>query len=275
MKTITRKLTLAMAAVLLLSSCYSTGSGAMNGASMGALLGGAFGGLRGGPRGHDRGTIIGILVGGAAGAAIGHAQESKREQAYEQARVQQPQRPSRRQRRARARADRYNGQTDMYAYGQTGTYHQQPADTYSPRQLNNGAATQQPSIDANSPALQAGQQAAECPLQLRNLRFVGEDGNQTINRGETCKIIFELANTSGRTITDIVPYVFETNGNEHLELSPTARIESIRNGDAVRYTAHVKASSKLKAGTAYFCIQVSTEGGDFVTLRTFSVELAH
>lgn len=264
MRTITQKLTLALAAVLLLSSCYSTGSGALNGASMGAMLGGALGGLRGGPRGHDRGTIIGILVGGAAGAAVGAAQEARRERAYEEARVQTPTTPRRsRRNRARYQTDEWQAgaQADAYSYGRYGT------SAGTTRAASDGLAV--------APVAANDETQPECDLVLRNLRFVGEDGNQAINRGETCKIIFELANTSGHMVTDIVPYVFETNGNEHLELSPTTRIESIRNGDAARYTAHVKADKKLKSGTAYFCIQVSTEGGEFVTLRTFSVATAH
>jgi len=274
MRTMHQKLALLLAVIFLFSSCYNAGSGAYNGASMGALLGGALGGLQGGPRGHDRGTIIGILVGGAAGAAIGAAQEAKRERAYEearaQARVERPTRADRRnsRRRQTERQERQQQAADTYAYSQPATQGQgMPQEQTMPQE-------QGVQYGDNAGGNQYGQAEPTSVLTLRNLRFVGEDGNQAINRGETCKIIFELANSSGRTVTDVVPYVFESNGNDQLEISPTARIESIRNGDAVRYTAHVKASQKLKDGTAYFCIQVATDGGEFVTLRTFSVATA-
>ena len=258
MRTITQRISIVLAAVLLLTSCYNAGSGLYNGASVGAMLGGALGGLHGGPYGYNRGTAIGIIVGGAAGAAVGAAREARRERDYEEVRAQYPEqrrRPSRTRGRDRRDTRQADPRDDGYGYGQDSRTSTDAGVRAGDYPLGTSEADAQ----------------KQCPLTLRNLRFVGIDGKQSISRDETCQIVFELANSSGREVLDIVPYVFEANGNEHLQVSPTTRIESIRNGDAIRYTADVKADKKLKEGTANFYIQVSTDGGDFVTLETFSI----
>ncbi len=116
--------------------------------------------------------------------------------------------------------------------------------------------------------------SATSPLQLRNLRFVGQDGNDAINRNEICKVVFELANLSGHIVYNVVPSIFEVSGNEHIEVSPSTNIESIAHGDAIRYTATMRADSRLKAGTATFRIAVSTDGSEFLRLRDFSIATA-
>ena len=239
-----RILAAALAATLVMASCSTTESGAVNGASMGSVFGSALGGLLGGYRGHNIGTMVGMVAGGATGAVIGSRREAnRREDALER----------REQRRQQ------NEQTD-YEYEQAS-----PAKRTPERTADYGR-------DYNSATQST--DASESPLALRNLRFVGQDGNETINRGEICTLVFELANASGRTIYDVVPYIHELAGNEHIEISPSTSIEAIANGDAIRYTATLKADSRLKAGTATFRIAVSTDGSEFIRLRDFSVATA-
>ncbi len=116
--------------------------------------------------------------------------------------------------------------------------------------------------------------ASTSPLILRRLRFVDEGRNRQLNRRESAKIIFELLNISPRTVHNVVPYIAEANGNTHIYLSPSTRIESIRPGEGVRYTAAVRTDGRLKEGTATFRIAVSSEGGEFVTLRRFDLPTA-
>jgi len=111
----------------------------------------------------------------------------------------------------------------------------------------------------------------ESPLTLCDLRVAEENGNRTINRGETCKVVFELANRSGATLYDIVPSLTEVNGNRHLSISAFSPIEQMRNGTIVRCTVIIKADHRLKAGSADFLISVSVRGGDFLPLQDFSI----
>lgn len=112
------------------------------------------------------------------------------------------------------------------------------------------------------------------PLVLRNLRFIDDGGNQTVNRDEDGKIIFELSNPTDETLYDVVPYVYEVNGNSHIVLSPSTRIEVVKPGDVVRYTCSLHADKKLSAGTLTFRIAVAYGESDFVTLRDFSLPSA-
>jgi len=227
---------------LLLTACSSPESGAINGASFGSIFGGALGGLIGGPRGHNIGTMVGLITGGAGGAAVGaQNRAARRERALQNAEARQryeeseySQRPNRNRRNRR----------------------QQETESYENTEVNVGS---DPIVESAS------------PLQLRNLRFIGENGNQTIDPGETCQVVFELANASGQTVTNIVPYVHELNGNEHIAISPSTRIEAVPNGDAIRYTATIHADKKLKEGKAVFRIAVSTNESEFITLRDFSI----
>ncbi len=115
--------------------------------------------------------------------------------------------------------------------------------------------------------------SANSPLTLRNLRFIGQNGQSTeaIHRGETCQLVFELANRSGRNVRDITPYIDEMEGNEHLFISPSTRIESLSVGDAIRYTATIRADKRLKEGQAQLRIAVSCDEGDFIPLYNFTI----
>ena len=234
----------AMSAALVFSSCNTTESGAINGASMGSVFGSALGGLLGGYRGHGIGTMVGMVAGGATGAVIGSQREAaRREEGLER-------REQRRMEREQQTMERNRPSTRRQKPARTSDYGQ----GYSM-----GMETDE---------------AVKSPLTLQNLRFVGQDGNDAINRGEICTLVFELANASGQAVYDVVPYISELAGNEHITISPSTSIETIAHGDAIRYTATLKADTRLKAGTATFRIAVSTDGSEFVRLRDFSVATA-
>lgn len=240
-----------MAAAVVLSSCSTTESGAINGASMGSVFGSALGGLLGGYRGHGIGTMVGMVAGGATGAVIGSQREAaRREESLERREQDLERREQRRMEREQQTMERNRPSTRRQKPARTSDYGQ----GYSM-----GMETDE---------------AVKSPLTLQNLRFVGQDGNDAINRGEICTLVFELANASGQAVYDVVPYISELAGNEHITISPSTSIETIAHGDAIRYTATLKADTRLKAGTATFRIAVSTDGSEFVRLRDFSVATA-
>lgn len=239
-----RYLTVALAAALTFASCSTTESGAVNGASMGSVFGSALGGLIGGYRGHNIGTMVGMVAGGATGAVIGSRREAERREDIKE----------------KAEQRRLQRERNGYDNGKATGVQRKPERTPDYGR------------DYNSAVQNA--DASESPLTLHNLRFIGQDGNEAINRGEICTLVFELANASGGMVYDVVPYISELSGNEHIEISPSTSIEAIANGDAIRYTATLKADSRLKAGTATFRIAVSTDGSEFIRLRDFSIATA-
>ncbi len=80
----------------------------------------------------------------------------------------------------------------------------------------------------------------EIMICLILLNHSNEDN--TLNRNETAKVIFEIRNNGSHTLYDVVPTVIETTGNKHIFISPSVHVESIAcSVDVIRYTAMVKA----------------------------------
>ncbi len=250
-----------MSALLLLGSCDTyTGSGIYMGSSLGSIFGSAIGGIAGGPRGSDVGTLVGMVGGAVAGAAIGQAADQK-QQAQRDADIADM--------RAR-RAERQTRSQSSYTYDTGTTY-----DSNSGFDANNGGddriydfkgsdysgnySARQP--DVTMP-MESGVESLASDLkytpdiEIRNARFVDDDQDGKIKRGEMSKVIFEVYNRGNHTLYDVVPTVVETSGNRHIAISPNMHVESIQPGKGIRYTALVKADNRLKDGDAHFCVSV-------------------
>jgi len=106
-------------------------------------------------------------------------------------------------------------------------------------------------------------------LSIDNIRFTDQNGNETIDAGEQAKLTFEIRNHGNETLYDVAP-VISVNGTKQIFISPTAVVGSIRPGMAVRYTAEVLATNKLRSGTAEFTISFGS--GDLLyTVSTFDL----
>lgn len=205
------------------------------GASTGMWAGATMGSAIGGLVGGHRGHHLGTVIGVIAGAAAGTVAANAAEKR------------------------RYDEYVDSY--------------NNSSRRSNSQARQVPSSSYRDDTSVETGRQTYS-PITLRNLRFIDSGGDQVINRGEECQIIFELSNSTSETLYDVVPYVYEANGNSHVQLSPSVRIEVLKPGDVVRYTCAVLADKKLSAGELMFRISVSYADNDFVTLREFTLPSA-
>lgn len=226
---------LTVSSLLLFSSCGTyTGSGAYVGGSFGSILGSAIGGLAGGPRGSDIGTILGTVGGAVVGAAVGSAADQQEEQKREE-----------RHERIMQRQD-------------NARYNTQSSDNY---QTNQGSGFDSSNSGDDrlydfSSSVESVSNSSSSSLEIVNARFIDTNHDNQLNRNETCKITFQIMNRGTQPVYDVVPTVVETTGNKHIYISPSIRVESIDPGKGVRYTAMVKADSRLKEGTAHFCVSV-------------------
>lgn len=262
-----------MSALLLLGSCDTyTGTGAYMGSTLGSIFGSAIGGIAGGPHGSDVGTIVGMVGGAVAGAAIGQATDQK-QQAQREANI-----ADMRARRAERQARRQGsyGNDNTYGHGNNYGYDNQ-GDTNSGSgfDANNGGddriydfkgsdysgnySARQP--DVNMPMQSSVDNLAENlkytpDIEIKNARFVDDNQDGKIERGELSKVIFEVYNRGNHTLYDVVPTVVEATGNRHIMISPNMHVESIQPGKGIRYTALVKADNRLKDGNAQFCVSV-------------------
>lgn len=268
-----------MGAALLVSSCGTqAGSGAFAGASLGSILGSAIGGIAGGPRGSDVGTIIGMaggaVVGGVATAQAQQSEQQQRRERYE--RIQQ--------RKAQEQTPYQSGQ----AYDSQ-SQQEQSADE-SGFDPNNGGddrlydfhssdytgsySASHPTT--NTPATSSVEDLAAAykyseAIEITNARFVDDNKDNRLSRGEVCKVIFEVRNRTDKPLYDVVPSVVEANGNANIYISPSIHVESLAPHQAIRYTAMVKASNRLKDGTARFCLSVLQGGKSISKVTEFNI----
>lgn len=238
---------------LLLSSCGTyAGSGAMAGSQLGSVLGSAIGGISGGHRGSDLGTIVGMVGGAVVGGAIGNAADQKRQQDIEDYNRDKAHRVAARRQQNETYSQNDSGFDasnsgddriyDFNSSDYTGDYSAQQPTTMMPSSS---------SVDNVSDKL-----AYNPSLEIRNARFVDDNEDNSLNRNELCKLIFEVVNTGIEPVYDIVPTVVETTGNKHIWISPSIHIEKINPGRGIRYTAMIKADGKIKEGNARFCASV-------------------
>ena len=242
-KDMEKMMALAVGATLLLSSCSSyTGAGAYTGAQFGSILGSAIGGISGGPRGSDIGTIVGMAGGAMVGATIGNAADRKAHGKMDNDYPSNSGYDSTNSGDDRIDFDGSDAATGNYEYKQPSS----PADNV----YTHSAPT----------------------MEIRNARFIDADGDDTISRGEMCKVVFEVYNNGLQPVYNVVPTVAEMTGNKHIYISQPISVEKIGAYKGVRYTAMVKADNRLKYGTIKLCCSVLQNGEAISKVTEFNIE---
>ena len=262
-----------MSALLLLGSCDTyTGTGAYMGSTLGSIFGSAIGGIAGGPHGSDVGTIVGMVGGAVAGAAIGQATDQKQQAQREADIADMRARRAERQARSQGSYPDYNYNNNGYDNNSGSSYGSSSGSGFD---ANNGGddriydfkgsdysgsySAQQPNVNMpmeSSVESLAGNLKYTPDIEIKNARFVDDNQDGKIERGELSKVIFEVYNRGNHTLYDVVPTVVEASGNRHIIISPNMHVESIQPGKGIRYTALVKADDRLKDGNAHFCVSV-------------------
>lgn len=106
-------------------------------------------------------------------------------------------------------------------------------------------------------------------IEIDDIRMVDYNNNDAIDAGEHAKLSFTIRNIGDEYVYDIAP-VITVSGTKEIYLSPTAIVSELAPGRAVRYTAEVVATRKLKNGIANFTISFS-DGDVLYTLRSFDL----
>lgn len=268
-----KTIVLGMSALVLLSGCDTyAGAGAYTGTMLGSVLGSAIGGISDGPRGSDIGTIIGMAGGAIIGSAIGTAQDQKRQEDLDQYRRDKAERAAARAARQGQSVDSYSGyQTPDTLNYDSGFDSSNSGDDriydFTSSEYTGDYSAQQPQTNMpmqSSVESLAGGLKYTPTLEIRNARFVDDNQDGLISRGELSKIIFEVYNTGNQVVYDVQPTVVEMTGNKHLFISPSMHVEKIMPGKGIRYTALVKADNRLKDGNAKFCVSV-VQGGQAIS----------
>lgn len=259
-----KAIVLSVCAVTLLSGCGSyAGSGAYTGATFGTIIGSAIGGISGGPRGSDIGTLVGMAGGAMVGGAIGAQADKARQEAY----VEQQQNFDQRYMEHRSAATQGNRQDTNGGYVNDNESGYDPKgggddvlyDFQSSEYTGNYTATQPEHV---TPSVRYDEfngisTLNQMPLEIRNARFVDDNQDGCLNPGETCKLIFEVYNTTSAALFDVQPTVVETTGNKQIAVSGTIHVESLNPGKGIRYTAMIQAAKRLKGEFAVFHVSAA------------------
>lgn len=277
-----KSIALMMCSTLILSGCgTNTGTGTYVGAQFGSILGSAIGGLSGGPRGSDLGTIVGMVGGAAIGAAVGGAADKAEAQEVHDhyARVQD------------RKAIQGGSETESGVSRQisTGRLDGEADDDSGFDATNSGddrlydfqgsdytgdysAAQPETKMPAESSVEEETSGFSYTPhIEIRNARFVDDNEDGVLSRGETGKVIFEVMNRGQQTLYDVVPSVVLGSRNRHIAISPSIHVESIAPGQGIRYTAMVKADRRLREGKECFALTVLQGGKSISKVTEFNI----
>lgn len=107
-------------------------------------------------------------------------------------------------------------------------------------------------------------------IEIEEVRFVDSNDSRSIEAEEHARLVFNVRNNGRDYVYDIAP-VITVSGTKEIYLSPTAIISELAPGRAVRYSADVVATRKLKNGTAHFAISFS-DGDALYTVRSFDID---
>ena len=244
-----RKTIIIFAAIaLILGSCGTyTGDGAYIGSNLGSILGSAIGGITNGSRGSDIGTIVGMAGGAAIGAVVGNAADQRKSTydydsdqtvGQEQSRSVQPQYQD-------SIIDESNSSDDRIYDFESSDY----------------TTSNSTILPVSKGPLAAGAGISYQPtVEIRKARFLDDNMDGKIQRGELSKVIFEVINHTSDTLVDVQPQVFEATCNKHIKVSPSIHIEKILPGCGIRYTALILADHRLSSGRIHLILSVLANG---------------
>ena len=135
-------------------------------------------------------------------------------------------------------------------------------------------STQQPQVTMpmhSSVEDMAGNLKYSPSIEIKNARFLDDNQDGKIERGEMSKVIFEIFNRSKETLYDIVPTVVEASGNKHILISPSMHVEKLAPGQGIRYTALVLGDNRIKDGSAKICVSVVQGGKSISKISEFNI----
>jgi predicted small secreted protein len=228
-----KKLFIIVLCCLSLSSCGTTGmQGNPAAIQIGASVGGALGSIIGGSSDDYGGWVIGNMVGTIAGAAIGNA-------------VSTPQ----------------NRQQSVSGRSMSDDEEDYPVRSSAPsRSEVNRNYQQSENLQSNN----------ELPLIIEDIRFVDENRNHIIEPKESCKLVFDMINTSNSTLFNVFPKI--TVSDNRIGVSNPMIIDKIDANQRIRYTATLYGYSNLRTGRVNITITASQKDGPDGDSHQFSLQ---
>jgi len=222
----------------ILESCAVSSSsnylGTMAGAEIGGVIGEALGWMSTSRHDGPGKAMLGSIIGTVAGAAIGNSLTKDR--AYETTVVATGRRNNRYDNVASSPDYQISGGASSNYYGNTTDNHTDNRN-YRPNNRN---------VDSYS------------FLTISKVSYQDEDGDGKFSRNETVNIIYEITNTSKRSVDDVVLKIESYDGDKYYAVSPATTI-TIDAGETIRYKAKAFCKSKPTGTVAKFTLSASSK----------------
>ena len=200
------------------------------------------------------------MAGGAVvGAAIGAAADNAEQQKYAEYQEQRQERLRKMQQRSTSQQPEYGSEDSGFDSSNSGDDRLFGFDeNFSVSENVNAPAT----LDLRF-----------TPVAIRNARLIDASRDGVLVRGEEARMVFEVFNNSDRPAYRVLPIVTEVTGNKHIHISENVMVESIMPGKGIRYTATIKADSRLRDGNAVIRIGVMQGNKDIPSqAREFTIK---
>lgn len=107
-------------------------------------------------------------------------------------------------------------------------------------------------------------------LIIQNIRFIDQNRNQVIDKGEKCHLIFEISNSGFITAYRVSPILTIVNGDE-LTLSTPSQVKMLMPGEVIIYDIIIHADRRLSSGFSTLRIDISDRNGYYADYRQFTL----
>jgi hypothetical protein len=147
-------------------------------------------------------------------------------------------------------------------------------DSYSDQSNDNGSyskpirKTEQSSFDSDYRDT-----ISETDLEVRNIRFIDQNRNRTIDRDEVCHLIFDIYNAGSITAYNAKPVITIVDGERQLLLSIPEPLQMLMPGEVAMYDISIQASKHLRKTYSTFRIEVSDRDGYSKNYRQFTINI--
>ena len=125
----------------------------------------------------------------------------------------------------------------------------------------------------NKPQEKPGDRDQRSNLQIKNIRFIDQDGDQRLSQGERASIIFDIANTGEETYTNVTPRIGITSGPKVIKFGSPAIIDIIHPGERLKYTYMIKGKNMRSRKTTTIYLQLKTDNKKSSEKITFTLPL--
>jgi len=250
-------ISLAMSSLLFASCADGFLRGGDPGAiQVGSIIGATVGSVIGNNMNHWNGYALGAMVGSVTGAVVANEATKPHNDQYIENDYANNSQPI-------VNQDNTIGQNTIACQNQNINQYPNTNQSINTNQDNKGVAS-----DYRD-------RVSDTNLDVRNIRFVDQNRNKIINKGETCHLIFDVYNSGNVTAYAVRPVVTIVDGEKDLAISVPPMVKMLMQGEVVMYDVVLRAPKTIHNTFTTFRIEVHDRNGYSNNYRQFSIDASN